>query len=119
MQTYRMDHILNDRTHICLCDPVRRASVNLGEWTKLLSDDFALHPDFIAIAGSEDKRDYRNPQGAWYVYWKKDKKVYAVQRDEWDRPEVATAGARLGLNLWPSYTSFVAWWTSEHLQSRH
>lgn len=118
MQTYRMNYILNDRTHISLCDPLDGSSIKLGDWTKLLCDDFALHPDFIAVAGSEERADYRYPQGAWYVYWKKNRKIYAVETDEWDRPEVATKNARLGINLWPSYTSFVAWWVSEHLKSR-
>jgi hypothetical protein len=118
MRAYRMDHVLNDSTPLCLGDPVNRASIRLGDWTKLMSDEFDLHPDFIAIAGSEDRIHYMDPQGAWYVYWKQDKRIYAVDRDEWDRPEVATNGARLGLNLWPSYTSFVAWWVSQHLQSQ-
>jgi len=118
MRIYRMDRILNDSTHIFLCDPVGGASIKLEAWTKLLSDDFGMHPDFLAIAGSEEQADYRDPQGSWYVYWKKDKKIYAVDRDEWDTPEVATKGARIGLNLWPSYTSFIAWWISEHLRHR-
>ena len=118
MQAYRVSFILNDSTHICLCDPVDASLLKLGVWTKLLHDEFGLHPDFIAIAGSENKSDYRDPQGAWFVYWKKNRKIYAVQRDEWDRPEVATQNARLGINFWPSYSSFVAWWVSEHLKSR-
>lgn len=118
MQCYRMDHILNDRTALCLCDPVNGASVKLADWTRLFVDDFGLHPDFIAIAGSEEPTDYLDPQGAWYVYWKQDGRIYAVQRDDWDRPDVATADARPGLNLWPSYTSFVAWWVSEHRRSK-
>lgn len=118
MRAYRMDRVLNDATHIFLCDPVGGGPIRLGQWTRLMSDDFGLHPDFIAIAGSEEKSDYNDPQGAWYVYWKKDKRIYAVQRDEWDAPEAATGGARTGLNLWPSYTSFVAWWVSQHVQSK-
>ena len=117
MQAYRVNYILNDRTPITLCDPLEGSSPKLGAWTKLLCDDFGLHPDFIAIAGSEEKTDYRDPQGAWYVYWKMNRKIYAVERDEWDRPEAATKNARLGINLWPSYSSFVAWWVSEHLKS--
>jgi hypothetical protein len=117
MQTYRMDLVHNDRTHISLCDPVDASSNKLGTWTKAMSDDFGLHPDFIAIAGSEERHDYLDPQGAWYVYWKKDRKIYAVDRDEWDRPEVATKNARQGIDLWPSYASFIAWWVSEHLKS--
>lgn len=118
MRAYRVNHILNDRTHISLCDPLDGSSPKLGGWTQLLRDDFGLHPDFIAIAGSEERADYRDPQGAWYVYWKKNRKIYAVERDEWDRPDVATKDARLGINHWPSYASFVAWWVSEHLKSR-
>lgn len=116
MRAYRMDRILNDNTHLFLCDAVGGDIISLVAWTKLLSDDFGLHPDFIAIAGSEERTDYMDPQGAWYVYWKKDRRIYAVERDEWDRPEVATGSAQMGLNLWPSYTSFVAWWVSQHLQ---
>ena len=59
-----------------------------------------------------------DPQGSWYVYWKKDKQVYAVDRDVWHDAEQATKDARLGLTAWPSYTSFVAWWVSEHLKSK-
>jgi len=118
MQRYRMDLILNDRTAICLCDPVNRTAVKLADWTRLFVDDFGLHPDFIAIAGSGEPTDYLDPQGAWYVYWKKDGRIYALQRDDWGDPDVATAGARPGLNLWPSYTSFVAWWVSEHVCSK-
>lgn len=117
MQTYRMDQIWNSGTHLFLCDPVHGSSISLGDWTKLLSEDFGLHADFVAIAGSEEKSDYRDPQGAWYVFWKKDRKIYAVERDEWDRPDAATANARLGINHWPSYTSFVAWWVSENLKA--
>jgi hypothetical protein len=116
MQAYRVNHILNNRTHLSLCDPLDGSSPKLGDWTKLLSDDFGLHSDFIAIAGSEEGSDYKDPQGAWYVYWKKNRKIYAVQRDEWDKPEVATKNARLGINHWPSYSSFVAWWAGEHLK---
>jgi hypothetical protein len=116
MQSYRMDWILNDRTHIYLCDPLARKSIKLADWTGLLHDDFGLHPDFIAIAASDDGPDWRDPQGAWYVYWKKDKRVYAVDRDEWHEPKAATSDARAGLNLWPSYVSFVAWWVGQHLQ---
>ncbi|MEP7349121.1 MAG: hypothetical protein ABI668_04115 [Sphingorhabdus sp.] len=117
LRTYRMDRVLNERTHLFLCEPVGGSSIKMGAWTKLLSEDFGLHPDFIAIAGSEERTDYLDPQGAWYVYWKKDMNVYAIERDEWDRPEVATCDARMGIDHWPSYTSFVAWWISEHLKS--
>lgn len=116
MQAYRMDRIWNGRTHLFLCDPLD-GPIKLDVWTKLLVDDFGLHVDFIAIAGSEEKADYRDPQGSWYVYWKKDGKIYAIDRDEWDRPEVATRNAQAGIDLWPSYTGFVAWWASEHRKS--
>ena len=118
MQRYRMDLILNDRTALSLCDPVNRSSVKLANWTRLFVDDFGLHPDFIAIAGSEEPTDYLDPQGGWYVRWKKDGRIYSVQRDDWGDPGVATADARPGLNLWPSYTSFVAWWVTEHVRSK-
>jgi len=116
MRTYRMNDVCNETTHIVLCDPVE-GYLKLDSWTKFLTEEFNLHPDFIAIAGSEDKSDYLDPQGSWYVYWKKDKQIYAVERDDWHDPVKATKDARLGLTLWPSYTSFVAWWVSEHLKS--
>ncbi len=115
MRTYRMDNILNDSTHIMLSDPVGDRYTGLRNWNQLLSEEYGLHPDFIAVAESEEKADYSDPQGAWYVYWKKDKRIYAVQREDWDRPEIATANARPGKEVWPSYLSFVAWWVSEHL----
>ena len=115
MRSYRMDAILNDSTHIMLSDPVGDRFVGMKNWMQLLNGEFGLHPDFIPVAESEEKADYRDPQGAWYVYWKKDRRIYAVQRDDWDRPEVATANARIGKEQWPSYISFVAWWVAEHL----
>lgn len=118
MQRYRMDRILNDRTALCLCDPVNGASVKLGDWTRLFVDDFGMHPDFIAVAGSEEPTDYLDPQGGWYVRWQRDGRIYSVERDAWGDPDAATTGARPGLNLWPSYTSFVAWWVSEHIRSK-
>ncbi len=118
VRDYRMGRVLNDSTHLDLCDPVFGETVRLGDWTRLLRDEFGLHPDFIAVAGSEDRRDYRDPQGSWYVRWKVDGNIYAVQRDDWDRPEVATRDARMGLTRWPSYASFVAWWVAEHRRGR-
>lgn len=115
MRSYRMDAILNDSTHVFLSDPVDRKFVGMKGWTQLLRDEFGLHPDFIPVAESEEKTDYRDPQGAWYVYWTKDRRIYAVQREDWDRPEVAVANARIGKEVWPSYVSFVAWWVAEHL----
>jgi hypothetical protein len=117
MRTYRMDCIPNANTHISLCDPLPGAAITLRDWTQLLVGEFDLHPDFIAIAGSEDRSDYGDPQGRWYVYWKQDKWVYAVERDDWGRPDIATRDARVGLTCWPSYCSFVAWWVSEHLRA--
>jgi len=114
MQDYRMDRILNDAPHIFLCDPVKDEV--LKHWTEDLSHEFGLHPDFIAVAASEERSDYMDPTGYWYVYWKHDKQIYAVDRDEWHDPVMATKDAALGLTLWPSYTSFVAWWASEHLR---
>ncbi len=115
MRAYRMSHVLNHNAQIFLCDPVEL--LTLKNWTKSLADEFGLHPDFIAIAGSEERTDFMDPQGSWYVYCKKDKQIYAVDRDDWHNPDVAKKDARLGLNLWPSYTSFVAWWVSEHFKS--
>lgn len=114
MQAYRMDAILNDSTHVFLSDPVAGSFIGLAKWTELLRDEFGLHPDFIPIAASEEKSDYSDPQGAWYVLWRKNRRIYAVQREDWDRPEVATASARPGKEMWPSYLSFVAWWVAEH-----
>jgi hypothetical protein len=114
MRAYRMDAILNDSTHVFLSDPVGDRFNGLANWTGLLRDEFGLHPDFIPVAESEEKSDYRDPQGAWYVLWRKNQRVYAVQREDWDRPEVATANARPGKEMWPSYLSFVAWWVAEH-----
>lgn len=115
MRAYRMDAILNNSTHIMLSDPIGDRYTGLKKWNQLLNEEFGLHPDFIAVAESEEKTDYRDPQGGWYVYWTKDKRIYAVQREDWDRPEVATANARIGKELWPSYISFVAWWVAQHL----
>lgn len=117
MRAYRMDCIPNGSTHISLCDPLPGSAITLKGWTELLVGEFDLHPDFIAIAGSEDRSDYADPQGRWYVYWKQDKRIYAVERDDWDRPEIATQDARIGLTCWPSYCSFVAWWIAEHLRA--
>jgi hypothetical protein len=114
MTSWRMDRVLNDSTHLVLCDPLAKGVVGLGSWTRLLVEEFGMHPEFIAIAGSEDKRDYRDPQGGWHVYWKKDGQIHLVQRDEWDRPELAVASGQPGLTLWPSYVSFVAWWVGQH-----
>ncbi|MDJ0910442.1 MAG: tetratricopeptide repeat protein [Woeseiaceae bacterium] len=114
MRTYRMNEILNDSTHIFLADPVGDGGAGMQRWTQLFVDEFGLHPDFIAVAESEERSDYRDPEGGWYVYWKKDKRIYSVQRDDWSDPQSATSNARLGKELWPSYLSFVAWWVSEH-----
>lgn len=114
MRAYRMDAILNDSTHLMLGDPVGGRFTGLAKWTGLLVEEFGLHPDFIAVAESEEKSDYSDPQGGWYVLWKKNRRVYLVQREDWDRPEVATADARPGKEVWPSYVSFVAWWVAEH-----
>ena len=113
MRAYRVDAILNDSTHLFLSDPIGDRFVGLKTWTAVLSE-FGLHPDFIPVAESEEKSDYTDPQGAWYVRWKTDRRIYAVQREDWDRPEVATSNARLGKEVWPSYVSFVAWWVAEH-----
>jgi len=117
MRDYHMNKILNDSTHIFLSDPVRNLWTGMKRWTDLFVDEFGLHPDFIPVTESEEKSDYRDPQDAWYVYWKMDKRIYMVQRDDWNNPEIATKDARLGLTVWPSYLSFVAWWVAQHLQS--
>lgn len=109
MRAYRMDHVLNRRTHLSLCDPVA-SFVTLKGWNDALRQEFGLHPDLIAIAQSEERSDYADPQGLWYVLWIKDRKVYAVDREDWHDPARATAGARPGMTVWPSYVSFVALW---------
>lgn len=118
MRAYRMDAILNDSTHIHLADPLGKGHMGLKGWTQLLRDTFGLHPDFIPIAQSEERADWSDPQGAWYVLWKKDRRIYAVQREDWGDPEKATASARPSKELWPSYVSFVAWWAGEHRKFR-
>lgn len=117
MRHYQMDLILNDSTHIFLCDPLARGSPDLARWTKLLHDDFGLHAEFIAIAASEERADWSDPQGAWFVLWTKDRRVYAIDRDDWHNPNEATRAARVGVDLWPSYTSFVAWWVAQHIEA--
>ncbi|WDA40919.1 hypothetical protein [Erythrobacter sp. BLCC-B19] len=111
MRAYRMDHVLTRRSHLSLCDPVARA-VTLKGWNDAMRQDFGLHPDLIAIAESEERADYADPQGLWYVLWVKDRKVYAADREQWHDPKLATADARPGLTMWPNYVSFVAWWVS-------
>lgn len=109
MRAYRMDHVLTRRSHLSLCDPVA-SFVTLKDWTQAMTQEFGLHSDFLAIAASEERSDYSDPQGLWYVLWTKDRKVYAVDREDWHDPARATAGARPGMTVWPSYVSFVAWW---------
>lgn len=109
MRAYRMDQVLTRRSHLSLCDPVAR-HVTLKGWNDAMRQDFGLHPDFLAIAESEERSDYSDPQGLWYVLWVKDRRVYAVDREEWHDPKLATKGAKAGLDMWPSYVSFVAWW---------
>lgn len=64
MRSYRMDAILNNSTHIMLSDPVGDRFIGLKNWNHLLVQEFGLHPDFLAVAESEEKSDYRDPQGA-------------------------------------------------------
>ncbi|MBU7580226.1 MAG: hypothetical protein KAF27_07105 [Porphyrobacter sp.] len=109
MRAYRMDHVLTRRTHLTPCDPVA-SFVTLKGWTQAMTQEFGLHPDLLAIAQSEERADYSDPQGLWYVLWVKDRKVYAVDREDWHDPKLATKGAKAGLTMWPSYVSFVAWW---------
>lgn len=111
MRAYRMDRVLTRRTHLSLCDPVA-SFVTLKGWTQAMTQEFGLHPEFLAIAQSEERSDYSDPQGLWYVLWIKDRKVYAVDREDWHDPKLATRDARPGLTMWPSYASFVAWWVS-------
>ncbi|WP_155800176.1 hypothetical protein [Porphyrobacter sp. AAP82] len=109
MRAYRMDNVLTRRSHLSLCDPVA-SFVTLKGWNDAMRQDFGLHPDLVAIAQSEERADYMDPQGLWYVLWVKDRKVYAVDREDWHDPGLATAGAQRGMTVWPSYVSFVAWW---------
>lgn len=109
MRAYRMDHVLTRRSHLSLCDPVA-SSVTLKGWNDAMRQEFGLHPDLIAIAESEERSDYSDPQGLWYVLWVKDRRVYAVDREDWHDPALATADARPGMTVWSSYVSFVAWW---------
>lgn len=112
MRAYRMDHVLTRRSHLTLCDPVA-SFVTLKGWNDAMRQEFGLHPDLIAIAQSEERADYMDPQGLWYVLWVKDRKVYAVDREDWHDPKLATKGAKAGRDMWPSYVSFVAWWVSD------
>jgi hypothetical protein len=113
MRAYRMDRVLTRRSHLSLCDPVGRGPATLKGWTEAMTQDFGLHPEFLAIAESEERSDYMDPQGLWYVLWTKNRKVYAVDRDQWHDPALAIKDAREGLTVWPSYVSFVAWWVSD------
>jgi hypothetical protein len=113
MRAYRMDHVLTRRSHLSLCDPVARGAATLKGWTEMMRQDFGLSEEFLAIAESEERSDYMDPQGLWYVLWLKDRKVYAVDREDWHDPLRATKGARPGTTVWPSYVSFVAWWVGE------
>lgn len=112
MRACRMDRVLTRRTHLWLCDPVGRHA-SLKGWTQAMTQDFGLSPEFLAIAQSEERSDYSDPQGLWYVLWIKDRKVYAVDREDWHDPKLATKGAKAGLDMWPSYVSFVAWLVSD------
>jgi hypothetical protein len=112
MRAYRMDRVLTRRSHLSLCDPVGGSSATLKGWTQEMTQEFGLHPDFLAIAESEERSDYADPQGLWYVLWVKDRRVYAVDREDWHDPVRVTADARPGMTVWPSYVSFVAWWVS-------
>lgn len=118
MRAYRMDQILNDSTHLFLSDAVGDRYCSLKNWTRLFVEEYGMSEEFIAVAESEEKTDYRDPEGGWYVLWKKDRRIYQVERDEWGDPKLATANARLGKELWPSYPSFVAWWVAEHLKGK-
>lgn len=116
MRTYRMHEILNDSTHTFLSDPVGNKWTGMKGWTELLVEEFGMSADFIAVTESEEKSDYRDPQGGWYVHWTKNMRIYLVQRDDWSDPKAATKGARLGKEMWPNYLSFVAWWVAQHQQ---
>ena len=114
MRTYRMDQILNDSTHLFLSDAVGDRYCSLKSWTELFVTEYGMSNEFIAVAESEEKADWSDPQGGWYVFWKKNKRVYQVERDDWHDPKLATKGARLGKQMWPNYLSFVAWWVAQH-----
>lgn len=111
-RTYDALEIFTERSHLYLCDPVRTSASTLKQWTSYLAEEFDLSEEFIAIAGSEERSDYMDPDGLWYVLWKKDRKVYAVDREEWHDAKLATKHAQLGVTLWPNYLSFIAWWIS-------
>ncbi|WP_284124632.1 hypothetical protein [Parerythrobacter aestuarii] len=118
LRTYRMDAILNDSTHVFLSDPIGDRYCGVKKWTGLFTEEFGMSADFIAVVESEEKADYRDPQGGWYVLWIKDKRVYLVQREDWGDPALATREARPGFSVWPSYSSFVAWWVAQHLEGK-
>lgn len=112
MQTYDMENILNDHAGVVLGDPFG-ADIDLKHSTDFLRAECGLPDDFISIAGNIESF-HPDVDGGWYLYRKKDRKVYLLDRSEWEKPEAAIAAARPGFNVWPSYTSFVAWWIAQH-----
>jgi hypothetical protein len=116
MQTYDMEKVLNDKAAIVLGDPFG-SDIDLKHSTEYLRSECGLSDDFIGIAGNIESY-HPDLDGGWYVYRKKDRKVYLLDRGEWEAPAAAIKAAREGLNVWPSYTSFVAWWVAEHLRKR-
>jgi hypothetical protein len=113
MQAYDMEKVLNDQAGVVLGDPFG-SDVDLKNSTQYLHSECGLPDEFIVIAGNIESF-YPDLDGGWYLYRKKDRKVYLLDRGEWEQPYAAIKAAREGLNMWPSYTSFVAWWVSEHL----
>jgi hypothetical protein len=112
MQTYDMENVLNDQAGVVLGDPFG-SDIDLKHSTEFLRSECGLPDDFIGIAGNIESY-HADLDGGWYLYRKKDRKIYLLDRSEWEHAEPAIKTARAGLNVWPSYTSFVAWWVAQH-----
>ncbi|OAN99183.1 hypothetical protein A8B75_19375 [Sphingomonadales bacterium EhC05] len=115
MRTYDVENILNNKAGVVLGDPFG-SDIDLKNSTEFLHTECGLPEGFIGIAGNIEAY-YPELDGGWYLYRKKDKKVYLLDRDDWEEPDIAIKAAREGLNMWPSYTSFVAWWVAQHLNN--
>ncbi|NVE94855.1 hypothetical protein [Altererythrobacter lutimaris] len=113
MRTYDVENILNDQSPLVLGDPFG-SDIDLKDSTEFLQQECGLSDEFIGIAGNIEAY-HPDTDGGWYLYRKKDRKVYLLDREDWEEPHAAIKAAREGLNMWPSYTSFVAWWVAQHL----
>ncbi|WP_394729022.1 hypothetical protein [Altererythrobacter sp. GH1-8] len=113
MRTYDVENILNDQSTLVLGDPFG-SDIDLKKSTEFLHTECGLPNDFIGIAGNIGSY-HPDTDGGWYLYRKKDRKVYLLDREDWEKPEAAIQSAREGLNVWPSYVSFVAWWVAQHI----